>query len=116
MVCLTSAYKCHEDAKKQEYGLVVRDTEHGVFTPLVYISTGGMGCETTVFYRRLADVLATNWEQEYSQTINWLRSCLSFALLCCAILYICGSRSSAHHPVLSPLDLSVVLVESRFFN
>ena len=56
---------------------------------------------------------ATYWGQEYSQTINWLRYYLSFALLCCDIMYICGSRSSVHHAVLGPLDLSVVLAESR---
>ena len=33
-------------------------------------STIGMGRETTVFYRCLADLLATHWGQEYSQTIN----------------------------------------------
>ena len=36
--------------------------EHGVFTPLVFTSTGGMGREATVFYRRLADLFATHWE------------------------------------------------------
>ena len=113
---LKSAYKCHEDAKKRGYGHQVRDIEHGVFTPLVFTSTGDMGHEATVFYRCLADLLATHWRQEYSQTINWLRCCLSFALLRCAIMCIRGSRSSTHHPVLGPLDLSVVLAESRLTN
>ena len=63
-------------------------------TPLVFTSTGGMGCEATVFYRRLVDLLATCWGQEYSQTINWLRCRLSFALLRCAIMCIHRSRSS----------------------
>ena len=113
---LNSAYKRHEDAKKREYGHRVRDIEHGVFTPLVFTSTGSMGCEATVFYRRLADLLATHWGQQYSQTINWLRCRLSFALLRCAIMCIRGSRSSTHRPVLGPLDLSVVLAESRLTN
>ena len=34
LISLKSAYKCHEDAKKREYGHLVRDIEHGVFTPL----------------------------------------------------------------------------------
>ena len=53
-----TVYKHHEDAKKREYGHRVRDIEHGVFTPLVFTSTGGMGRKATVFYRRLADLLA----------------------------------------------------------
>ena len=95
---------------------LIRDIEHGIFTPLVITSTGSMRCEATVFYRRLADLLVTHWGQEYSQTIKWLRCCLSFALLRCAILVICRGRFSTHHPVLGPLDLSVVLAESRLTN
>ena len=41
-------------------GHQVRDIKHGAFTPLVFSSTGGMGCEATVFYRCLADLLATH--------------------------------------------------------
>ena len=97
-------------------GHSIRDIEHGVFTPLVFTSTGSIGCKATVFYRCLADLLATHWGQEYSQTINWLRCHLSFALLRCAIMCIHGSRHSAHCPVLGPLDLSVVLADSRLTN
>ena len=87
--------------------------EHGVFTPLVFTSTGGMGREATVFYYRLADLLATHWGQDYSSTINWLRCRLSFALLRSAVLFIRGSRSSVQNPLLGPSDLSVVLAESQ---
>ena len=52
-----------------------------------------MGCEAIVFYQCLADLLATYWEQEYSQTISWLRCRLSFALLQCSIMCIRRSRS-----------------------
>ena len=34
------------DAKKGESGHRIREVEHGVFTPLVCTSTGGMGWET----------------------------------------------------------------------
>ena len=61
VLSLTSAYKHHENAEKREYGHQVRDIEHGIFTPLVLTSTGGMGHEATVFYRCLADLLATHW-------------------------------------------------------
>ena len=101
---------------KNYYGHQVRDIEHGVFTPLVFTLCGGMGHEATIFYRHLADLLATHWGREYSQTINWLRCRLSFALLCCAIMCISRIRSSVYHPVLGPLDLSVVLAESQLTN
>ena len=70
---LSSAYKRHEDAKKCEYGHQVKEVEHGVFTPLMLTSTGGMGREATTFYKRLADLLATRWGQPYSTTIHWLK-------------------------------------------
>ena len=47
----SSAYRKHEQAKKREYGQRVREIEHGVFTPLVLSSTGGMGREATTFYK-----------------------------------------------------------------
>jgi len=59
-VSLTSAYKHHEDAKKREYGNHVREVGHGIFTPLVCTSTSGMGWDATVFYKRLANLLATH--------------------------------------------------------
>ena len=85
---LSSAYKHHEDVKKREYGHQVREVEHGVFTPLVFTSTGGMDLEATTFYKRLADLLATHWGQPYSTTIHWLRCHMSFALLHSAILCV----------------------------
>ena len=92
LISLTSVYKRLEDAKKREYGHRVGDIEHGAFTPLVFTSTGGMGRETTVFYRPAFSCtchpLGTTI---YSQTINWLRCRLSFALLRCTILCIHGS-------------------------
>ena len=51
---LSAVYKRHENAKKREYGQRVLDVEHGVFTPLVLSTTGGMGREATTFYKRLA--------------------------------------------------------------
>ena len=40
---ITAAYRKHESIKKREYAQRVREVEHGVFTPLVLSTTGGMG-------------------------------------------------------------------------
>ena len=115
---LTSVYKHHEDAKKRQYGHRVRDIEHGIFTPLVITSNfyWWHGVWGHCILQGFSWSTCHPWGQEYSQTIKWLRCCLSFALLHCAILCIRRSRSSAHHPALGPLDLSVVLAESRLTN
>ena len=44
---ISTAYKKHEDIKKRAYGQGVREIEHGVFTPLVFSTTGGMGQKAT---------------------------------------------------------------------
>ena len=50
---ITTAYRKLEQAKKREYAQRIRGVEHGVFTPLVFTTTGGMGREATTFYRKL---------------------------------------------------------------
>ena len=55
---ISSAYRKHELLKKREYGQRVRDIERGVFTPIVFTTTGGMGREAATFYKRLADMIA----------------------------------------------------------
>ena len=89
---LSSAYKYHEDIKKREYGHWVREVELGVFTPLVFTSTGGMGQGATTFYKCFADLLAIHWGQPFSTTIHWLRCRMSFSLLHSASLCIQGSQ------------------------
>ena len=79
--------------KKREYGDRVREVELASFTPLVFSTTGGMGKEATVFYRRLADLLAHKHGWTYSTTLSWVRSVLAFSLLRSAIMCIRGSRS-----------------------
>ena len=94
----TDAYKRHEQAKKREYGQRVREVEHGVFTPLVLSTNGGMGTEATTFYKRLADLIANKRNHNYSMVMGWLRCRISFAVLRCSIMCIRGSRSSFHRP------------------
>ena len=97
---LSAAYKKHEDIKKRAYGQRVREVEYGVFTPLVFSTTGGMGQEAATFYKRLADMHALKQQKPYSMVINWLRcKGLSFAAVRSAILCIRGTRSSKRRPI-----------------
>ena len=93
-----AAYRKHETAKKREYAQRIREVEHGVFTPLVFSTTGGMGRETATFYKRLADKIASKEGKTFPTVMGWLRCRLSFAILRSAILCIRGSRSSRHRP------------------
>jgi len=95
----SDAYRRHEMAKKREYGQRVREVEHGVFTPLVLSTNGGMGKEAATFYRRLADLIAQKRQHPYSRVMGWLRCRLSFASIRSSIMCIRGSRLSLHRPV-----------------
>ena len=86
------AYKRHKQAKKRGYGQSVCEIEHGVFTPLVLSSNGGMGKEAT-FYKRLEDMIAQKRSHHYSMVMGWLRCRISFAVLRWSIL--CSWSSSA---------------------
>ena len=95
---LQAAFCRHEQAKKREYGERVCEVEHGVFTPLVLSTTGGLGCEATTFYKRLADLISSKQQKHYTNVMCWLRSRLSFAIIRSAIMRVRGSRSSYHRP------------------
>ena len=102
----TTIEKCfrrHKLEKKRAYCQHVREIEHASFTPLVLSASVGLTKEATNFYKRLASLLADKWDQPYSQTMNWLRCRISFALLHSAIQ--CGARSSCGHAIRSPVDL-----------
>ncbi len=86
--------------------------EHGVFTPLVLSTIGGMGREAATFYKRLADGISTKERKDYSVVMGWIRCRLSFAILRSAILSIRGSRSSRHHPV-HELNIELASSEGR---
>ena len=108
----TAAYRKHETIKKREYAQRVQEVEHGVFTPLVLSTTGGMGREATTFYKRLADGISRKEQKQYSVVMGWIRCRLSFAILRSAILCIRGSRSSHHRPK-HELNITLATSEGR---
>ena len=99
-------YKKHELEKKKLYEERVLNVEHSTFTPLVFSVTGGMSRECTLFFKRLASLIAEKRDQLYSKTLGWLRCCTSFALLRSCIQCIRGARSSLNKAVYNvPIDL-----------
>ena len=72
-----------------------------MFIPLIFSTSGGMGKDSSVFYKRLAHSL--------SMKTQWLRCRLNFALLRSAILCIRGSRSTT----LLETDSNLASAESR---
>ena len=110
---IASCYRRHEQTKKRAYEQRCREVEHASFTPLVMSATGGLAKEATMFYKRLASMLASKWDHSYSSTLCWLRCRLNFSLLRSSIQALRGSRSSIGHPVKVPVVVDLVNIESR---
>ena len=98
--------------KKQQYSQRVKEVEHGVFTPLVFSTTGGMARECSTFYRHLADMISIKHDKPYSLVVIWLCTRLSYASLRAAVLCIHGSRSSQRHPIYEH-DLTLATLEGK---
>ena len=75
---LSASYKWHENIKHRAYGQRIRKVEHGSFTPIALSATDGMAQEAIMFYKRLASLLASKWNDDYGKVMGWLRCYFSF--------------------------------------
>ena len=83
-------HRIHENDKKQSYSGRVLDVEHGLFTPLVFTNTGGIGKECMRYHSRLAEMIAAKNGEHYSQTVSWIQARTPFALLRSALVCLHG--------------------------
>jgi len=88
--------------------------EHATFTPLVMSASGGFAHEASIFYKRLASLLATKWGNSYSSVMGWLRYCLSFSLLHSSIHCLRGAHSANGQFVKTLPVIDLVRAESQF--
>ena len=106
-------YKRFDKEKKRQYGQRVREVELGSFTPIVFSTTGGMGAEAQIFYRRLAGQLSIKKNMPFHLTMKWLRTHLSVILLRSS-LCLRGSRSIHRRRLnLTHVHPEVVCFDSR---
>ena len=108
---LQTLYKQHERQKRGEYGRRVREIEGGSFTPLVFTTNGGMAGEATIFFKRLASLLAERRDESYSVMMGWLRCAISICLLRSSIRCVRGTRRRT--PTVPTDNTTVASVESR---
>ena len=73
-------YRQHENEKKSTYTSRVMEVEQATFTPLVFTTTVSMAPESQV-YRRLVELLSAKKGEDYSTTMSWIRTKISFAIL-----------------------------------
>ena len=110
---LAQLYRQQERSKRREYEQRVRELERGTFTSSVFSSSGGAAPAASAFLKRLASLLSQKMGASYSSTIGWLRCRLSFALLRCSILCLCGCRSKGLHEIAELSQPDVAASDAR---
>ena len=91
---LKQYYSTNENEKKRHYNLRIMEVDQGSFTPLVFTTTGGMGGECKVFYKRLASLISLKRGIDNSKVTSWIRTKVNFALIRSMLLCLRGSRSN----------------------
>ena len=106
---LPRMYDHHEKLKKAAYNSRVIEVERGVFTPLVFSTSGGMGEEVKRFFKKLATLMTEKTGQKYSETMTFIRKRLRFDLLKTTIIALRGYRGKAKtsHTEVGELDLNL---------
>ena len=85
-------FREHEMEKKRKYQQRILEVEMGSFTPLVFGTNGGMGKECQLFLKHLTSRMVDKFGEDYSSTMTWIRTRLSFEILRSTIMCIRGSR------------------------
>ena len=91
----------------------VIDVEHGVFTPLVFGTNGGMGGECQVFVKQLATTLAEKSGDSYADIMTWIRTRISAEILRSTITCIRGSRVPFRKRDSNSEDFCLMNLEAR---
>ena len=79
--------------KTLNYQQRILDVEHSSFVPLIFPCTGGAAPGSTKTVQKLAEKLSEKRNESYSDTINFIRTEISFALLRSAILCLRGCKN-----------------------
>ena len=89
---LANLYKEGEAEKKRKFNDHIINVEKASFTPLVFLTTGGMSPECSRLNKRLAELISTKTGEAYSHVIRHLRTRLRFALLRATLIAVRGVR------------------------
>ena len=83
----------YQNEKKRMYASRGMEVEQATFTPLVITTAGGMAPECQVYHKRPAELPLAKKVEDYSTTMSWIRTRISFAILRTSLLCLRGSHS-----------------------
>ena len=106
-------HRRNEMEKRRHYEERIRNVDHGTFTPLVFTTSCGTGPAASIFFKRLASMLAAKHQKPYAHVLGWIRCRLSFSLLRSSIVCLRGARSAYHRPIHSFHSVDLALAEGR---
>ena len=89
---VSEVYNMHEDLKKKEYNERILEIEKGSFTPLIFSCSGGAGKEATKFLKALAEKLCSKKQEQYSNTVSYIRRRVRFDVLRTSVISFRGER------------------------
>ena len=90
--------------KKRKYYARVINIEKATFTPLVFSTSGGMGPEAMVFYKKVAENIAKKSLQRYCGIVSFIRRRLRFDLLKTCLISLRGFRGKKSTGAAAPMN------------
>ena len=109
---LPALYAQNEAEKKAAYNDRVLNVENATFTPLVFATTGGMGMESSRFFKKVAEMLAGKRKEQVSCVLAYVRTRLRFALLRATLVAVRGVRGKKSENAIHTEDISFNLIPS----
>jgi hypothetical protein len=82
----------NENEKKTKYSSRVINTEKSSFVPLVYSTAGSTAPECKRHHKRVAELISSKRNENYSSVINHIRTKIRFALLKSVLMAVRGIR------------------------
>ena len=109
---IKDAYKYHESIKRNKYEEWIRETEHSIFNALVFACSGGAGTSVSRVMKQRATKIREKRGVLYADSISYIRTKISFALLRGCVLCLRGCRALKPR-VLSETSVSAFVEEGR---
>ena len=106
------AHKYHESIKRNKNEERIRETEHSSFSALVFACLGGAGPSASRVMKQLATKISENRGEPYADTISYIRTKISFALLRSCVFCLRGCCALKPR-VLSETSIGAVVEEGR---
>ena len=106
------AYKYHQTLKNSKYQQRVLNVEQSSFCPLLFGCSCDAATTATATMERLAEKLSEKRQESYPESINYLRTKISFPLLRSSIVCISVCRSLRKVQLID-ISISAIVEEGR---